>query len=225
MKSFQNRKGGFTLVEILIATTIVGVVVGMSILIVFQALQTYYYDVGRVEVNADMRKLTRDMTTNAVFSNYYLIYPNFATRTVTTGTGTAATTVDALVNQGGSGDMVLFVSLNYPPDSTTGISTINTIVGYYRDGTTNQAGPVRSFKITVPSTSTQQISSILNTYQPVSNQSLNTTVIPLAQDIGNGLLFYNYLNDSVMVKSQVLEQGADNRQATSTYNFTVTPRG
>jgi prepilin-type N-terminal cleavage/methylation domain-containing protein len=227
MNKFKKARkaAGFTLVEIMVSVTIVGVVVGMAILIVFQALSTYYYDVGRVEVNQDMRKLTRDMTTNAVFSNYFLIYPNFATRTISTGSGSAATTVDDLMGDGQSGDMVLFVTDN--TDSSTGVQLISRIVGYYRDGTTSVAGPVRQFLINVPvtSTQTQTVYSILNTYQPTSNQSTNTTVIPLAQDIGTGLLFYNFYNHSVMLKSDVLEPGTISRYATSTYNFTVSPRG
>ncbi len=216
-----SRNRGFTLVEIMISATIVGVVVSIAVLIVFQALQTYYYDVGRVEVNQDMRKLTRDMTTNAVFSNYFLIYPNFATRSISTGTGSAATTIDYTMPPGSSGDMVLFITDSV--DSTSGVTQVSNIVGYYRDGTTNTAGPVRTFTVAVaPGTSNANIYSLL---PAVSTQSTNGQVIPLALDYGSYSLFYNYFGRSVMIKSEVLEPGANNRKATSTYNFTVTPRG
>jgi prepilin-type N-terminal cleavage/methylation domain-containing protein len=225
MRTSPSRNGGFTLVEIMISTAIVGVVVGCAVLLVFQSLSSYYYDVGRIEVNQDMRKLTRDMTTTAVFSNYFLIYPNFSTRTLTTGVGSAATTVDDTVAQGSSGDMVVFVT--DVTDSSTGITSISKVVGYYRDATTSTPGPVRTFTINVTGTYTTctLMYQIIGTAQPTGNQTLNLQVIPLANDISGGYLFYNFFGTSVMVKSQVLENGAENKQATSTYNFTVSPRG
>jgi prepilin-type N-terminal cleavage/methylation domain-containing protein len=224
---------GFTLVEIMVVTAVVAVVVGGTIALVRQALQTNAYDTGRIQVNNDMLKLTDGLATDAVYSNYFIIYPNFSTRSITSGSGSSAVTADDIVTQGFSGDMVVLVTVS--TNVTTGATTPTNIVGYYRDSSVSTtAGPVRRFSFPVTTTlfpgvtlSSTPIYVLLNATNgaPIGSDATNPVVIPLALGENSGDLFFNYGKNSIMLKSQIEEPGNLYQGAQSTYNFTVSPRG
>src|ERR1017187_8075577 len=98
---------GFTLVEIIVVTAIVALVVAGTISLVRHAIQTNAYDAGRIQVNNDMLKLTDVMATDAVYANYFIVYPSFSNRTVSSGSGTSVVTADNVMTTGYSGDMVV----------------------------------------------------------------------------------------------------------------------
>ena len=215
---------GFTLVEVMVVTAIVGLAVAGTISLVRHAIETNAYDAGRVQVNNDMLKLTNGMATDAVYANYFIIYPNFSTRSVTSGSGSSAVTADDEVTDGSSGDMVVLVSVT--TNVTTGVTAATQLVGYYRDSSQSTvAGPVRRFSVSISPASSSPIYQLLNTYAPVGSDSSNPIVIPLALGEANGTLFYNYFNRSIMLKSQIEEPGNLYQGAQCTYNFTVSPRG
>jgi prepilin-type N-terminal cleavage/methylation domain-containing protein len=235
------RSRGFTLVEIMISMALLGFVVMGTVKLLTQALRTYYYDSGRLRVNRDIRTFTQDMDTDASYSNYFLIFPNFATRS----TGTPA--VDAYVADGQSGDFLLLVTLftcatNNTPNAgmVAGKNYVTKIVGYYRDATSTTTGPVRHFSVPVPyvdttTLGTAPITSLLTTYMPTANESTNAIVVQIAEGLAAGTgsttgLFYDFQDRSVMVRGQIIETDNGtiydtNRKAVNTYNFTVSPRG
>jgi prepilin-type N-terminal cleavage/methylation domain-containing protein len=215
----SNR--GFTLVEILISMTIMGLAsVGIFKLLIY-GQSIYYYDAGRVKVNEDIRSFTGEMTTNAVYSNYGRILPNFTTR--------SSGSQNAFVADGQSGDFLLLVFCDTESDGKT---KVNRLIGYYRtpSNTSDPAstGPVRKFdKVISPSIdpAATPIYDILNTYVPTSTANTNPVVLQLAQGLSNGNLFYNFKDRSVIIRGQIVEQGNLRRRAVNTYNFTVSPRG
>jgi hypothetical protein len=222
--------------ELMIALTVLGVVMAGVVTFTYQALNTYAYDSGRLLVNHDMRKFTGDMATDSVYSNYFRIYPNFSHRTDTV----AGVTTDAAVRDGLSGD---FLVLAFTDTDTAGVTTVNQLIGYYRDPADplhpdTSLGPVRRFDVTinpkviVGSTTNTGVTppvytmyDLLDLYQPTGNAHLNAPVIQLAQGLSNGTLFYNFYDRSIMIKGQVQEQGNLIKKAVNTYNFTVSPRG
>lgn len=214
-----------TLVEILVATTLMGMAsVGVFALLI-QALNIYHYDNGRILVNEDIRDFTTEMTTNAVYSNYCRILPDFNTRSVTVG----SVTQDAFVADGQTGD---FLVLFFCDTDGNGRMTINRIIGYYRTpadpNDPASKGPVRRFDRTISPAvdpAVTPIYTILNTNVPASTANTNPIVLQLAQGLANGDLFYNYKDQAVMIRGQIIEQGNQRRQAVNTYNFTVAPRG
>jgi len=223
--------------ELMIAFTILGLTMAGVVTFTYQALNTYSYDSGRLLVNHDMRKFTGDMATDAVYSNYFRIYPNFTHRTDTV----AGVTTDAAVRDGQSGDFLVLVFTDPATETANGQITVNRLVGYYRDpdATTNM-GPVRRFDTgsqinpaVIIGTTTNTGASppvytmydLLNVYAPTANISTNTQVIQLAQGLSNGTLFYDFYDRSIMIKAQVQEQGNLVKKAVNTYNFTVSPRG
>jgi hypothetical protein len=222
--------------ELMIAMTVLGLTMAGVVTFTYQALNTYAYDSGRLLVNHDMRKFTGDMATDAVYSNYFRIYPNFSHRTdIVSGV-----TTDAAVRDGQSGDFLVLV---FADTDTTGLTTVNQLIGYYRDPSDpahpdTSLGPVRKFDVTInprviigsttntgASPPVYTMYDLLNLYQPTSNAHTNGKVIQLAQGLSNGTLFYNFYDRSIMIKGQIEEQGNLIKKAVNTYNFTVSPRG
>jgi prepilin-type N-terminal cleavage/methylation domain-containing protein len=221
----SGRRAGFTLVEILVATSLMAFALAGILGLVVQTLRTYYYDRDRIAINRDIRTFTQDMATDAAYANYFMVFPSFAQADRSTGSGSTA--ADNNVQDGLSGDFLVLVSQTI--DATTGKAAITGLVGYYRAGTTTTDGPVRRCAVTVPNVDpttlgTAPVSSLLNTYMPATGINSNAVVIQLAQGLANGNLFYNFQNRSIMVRGQIQENGG-NRNAVNTYNFTVSPRG
>jgi prepilin-type N-terminal cleavage/methylation domain-containing protein len=240
----RRSRRGFTLVEIMIAMAILGFVVMGTVKLLTQALRTYYYDSGRLRVNRDIRTFTQDMDTDAAYSNYFLIFPNFSTRS----SGSPA--VDAYVADGQSGDFLLLVTITACTTDNTPVSGlvaghnyVTKLVGYYRDATTTTTGPVRRFITTVSyadlTTSAYTspgppMATLLNAVMPTSNQGTNAVVVQIAEGLAAGSsttgLFYDFQDKSIMVRGQIIETdngtiNDTNRKAVNTYNFTVSPRG
>lgn len=227
MKKHSGLKKAFTLAEVLIAAGICGVVTVLVLNTYLQAVNIYSYDSGKLRVNRDIRVFTGAMTANATYANYFLIYPDFDTRTKTVevtdpDTGTVVqTVVDAAVNDGQSGDMLVLVFKDDEDDTK-----VNRLMGYYRapatSGDSTSEGPVRFFDVRFsPSTN-----AAVNTLLPsLSTRNTNPEVIELSKGMANGMLFYNLYDRSVMVKGQIIHRGSLTKRATNTYNFTVSPRG
>jgi prepilin-type N-terminal cleavage/methylation domain-containing protein len=224
--SRSRRRRGMTLAEIMVSMTIMGVASVGVLRFLISGLNIYHYDQGRIKVNEDIRSFTQEMTTNAVYSNYFRLYSSFTNRSTTV----AGTTVDAGLNDGQSGDMLVLVFCD--TNATTGKTTVNRLVGYYRQpadpSSPSSTGPVRKFdRVINPPVdpAVTPIYSILNANVPTSTANSNPIVLQLAQGLANGALFYNYFDRSVMIKGQIIEQGDQRRRAVNTYNFTVSPRG
>jgi prepilin-type N-terminal cleavage/methylation domain-containing protein len=228
MPSPRPRPSGFTLIELMVSVGILGLVIAGVVGFTRQALKIYYYDSLRLLVNRDIRTFTSEMLTNTVYSNYFQLYSNFETR--------RNGTIDATLANGQSGDFLVLVYAS----TVDGVTTVNRLVGYYRDPDASGVGPVRSFDVAVspavtigtttsltasPPVST--MADLLDAYAPVSSASANPVVIQLAQGLSDGSLFYNVNGLSIMIKGQIVErQGTrTDLQAVNTYNFAVSPRG
>jgi prepilin-type N-terminal cleavage/methylation domain-containing protein len=131
---------GFTLVETLVAVTIIGLATVGIIAFLRQGLQMYYADRARLIINRDIRTFTSKMDTDAVTANFFCLYQDFNTRT----TGSPA--VDGALADGQVGDFLVLVYTD-PALATTGVSMVTDLVGYYREitNTTLNTGPVRRF--------------------------------------------------------------------------------
>lgn len=232
---------GFTLVEILIATTIAGIVSASLVSIIFQALKIYDYDDKKITVNRYIRDFTTELAGNATFANYALIFPDFSTRAKVSpvfnpDTGEIDTAgINVPAEDGQSGDMLVLVFVDPANDER-----IQRIVGYYRDAPpavevdpdddTAKAGPVRRFELNFNPSSA---SSAVNLLPAISTINTWPEVIELSEGLSDGRLFHNFYGRSIMVNGEIIQRGdRENdgkkdgfRVARNTYNFTVSPRG
>jgi len=220
-KNYRKARG-YTLVEMMVAVGLLGLVSVGTLRFAIQALNVYFFDGGRLMVNRDMRTFTTSLATDAVASNYFRIYPDFQTRTTA-------------VTDGNSGDFLVLVFT----DSNAGNGTyyITQLVCYYRDpaSTTDPSslGPVRRFDTGPPGSAnaiatadqTKSLPDLLTQYAPTSGAHTNPIVVQLAQGLSDGNLFYDYYDRSIMIRGQIVERGNQMKSAINTYNFTVSPRG
>ncbi len=224
------------MLEIMLAVTIMGFATIGIVAFMRQALMMYYADRAEQMINRDIRSFTNKIEVDAVTSNYFCIYPNFSTLTVTVN----GVVSDAFVTDGQVGDFLVLVYTD-PAQATTGTSMITDLVGYYREvtNTTLNNGPVHRFAIHLPTpvdAKSAPMYSILGTYVTGSISSY-----PIIEQLAQGLesatvtqtvptppLFYNRLNRCVMISAQISESLTEKgitTQTGNTYNFTVSPRG
>ena len=204
----KRARIGYTLVELMVALAVFGLAMLGTLGFFLQGLNLYHYDGGKLQVNRDIRTFTSEMSDNATYANYFLIYPSFTDRT-------------GPINDGLAGDFLVLVFLD-PANP----QRIQRLVGYYRSpdnpGDPNSTGPVRKFDFSYSPSTTTLPASLL---PPVANISDYDEVIEVSRGLSNGKLFYNFYDRSIMVKGEVIHRGTTARRATNTYNFTVSPRG
>jgi prepilin-type N-terminal cleavage/methylation domain-containing protein len=240
-----RSRRGFTLVELLISLGLLLIALAGVLGLMGQNLRTYFYDSKRLAVNRDMRKFTQDLAKDVDGASYFMIFPDYSTRS--SGSGSSA--IDANVADGYSGDFLLLVSnaicVKDASNNLTVNGTIYTgltpgknyiyqMVGYYRDIPSGSAagttGPVRrvQYNFTTPVDPTAYaptpIATLLGTAMPTANQATNPVVVQLAQGLAAGTLFYNFSQSAALVRAQIQENG-NTRNAVNTYTFTVAPRG
>lgn len=236
----RRSSRGFTLIETLMATAVLGLATIGIVIFVRHALKLYYMDRARTMVNRDIRSFTSQLDNDAVTANYFCIYPGFSTR--------SSGTTDLSVADGQVGDFLVLIYTD-PAQTSAGNNVITRIVGYYREitDTTLNTGPVHRFDTARPGWSpaiptagvdmkSAPMYQIINTYVTGSAASY-PIVTQLAQGLATNAggaatptpaLFYNVGGRSIMVNAQVSESLSE-RGATSqtgnTYNFSVSPRG
>ena len=132
----SRRRRAFTLVEMLVATSVMAIVSVGMIRILIQVLNVYYYDTGKILVNKDIRKFTSEMTENATYANYFRIFPSYSnlSRTIDTyvnasdpDQGFTTAIADTSVNDGLSGDCLVLVYKDATDDRK-----IARLIAYFR---------------------------------------------------------------------------------------------
>jgi len=231
MPTNLRRPRGFTLVEIMVAMTLMLMISAGMLRVFLQVLNTYYYDTAKLQINHDIRTFTAAMSENATYANYFKIFPayNNLTRSTTTlvnpndpdqGYTTAMT--DTSVNDGQSGDCLVLVYKDLTNDTL-----ISRIMVYFRspDPVTN-IGPVRVMDLAITPSSNLPLFQLI---PDIPDPTIYPIVVQLSQDVATGKLFYDYHDRSIIVKGNILQRGgllnSAHATATDTYNFTVSPRG
>jgi prepilin-type N-terminal cleavage/methylation domain-containing protein len=240
-----RQSHAFTMVEVLMATTIGALVLCGAGAFLITSLKIYSADFNRLNVNNDLRSFTLRMETDAAFANIFYIYDP-ATNGAIPNTNTKSS-----VSAGQSGDLVLLVTVL---TANNGSTTVDRIVAYSHNsvGTTNapnDTGPLYRWDSgpglgVAGTTGPDKLYNVnvapgLNAVIAAGRQFMPTaTVVGVAQNsaafpaAAHPNLFY-YLcnpatstgNGAFMVQSQIKEQ--QNNQtvlAIDTYNFTIWPR-
>ena len=173
------------------------------------------------------------MDSDAVTANFFVLYPNFTTRS----SGSPAT--DAAVADGQVGDF-LVLAYTDPALTSSGVSMITKLIGYYREVTnvTLNSGPVHRFEINLsPSVDVKSAPMYTIVNNAVTGAASSYPIVTqLAQGLATNTsgvpvtpaLFYNLQNRSIMIDTQISEsltERGTTSQTGNTYNFTVSPRG
>lgn len=232
----RRRCSGFTLVEVLVALGVTGIVIAGLVTFLRESLMIYYSVRAEHTINRDVRAVTGRIASDAVTANYFCLYPNFSTRTALVN----GTIVDGSLVDGQVGDFLVLVYVD-PAQATTGTSMITKLVGYYREvtNTTLNNGPVRRFEIplAIPVDARSAamyeilntyVSGTISSYPAITQFAQGLTTNTSTQTVVTPPLFYNRLNRSVMISAQIsaslTEKGVSSLTG-NTYNFTISPRG
>ena len=202
--SISPSKTGVTLVELMISLGIFSVfMTGLFSVFLFGSNRASE-STGKLLVNGDIRILTNEMADNARFSDYFRIYDSYTDRNQQ--------------NDGSSGDFLVLVCRD-SEDS----DKIGRIIGYYRyvpEGETQ--GPVQMFDRSYDPPSDEPFLDLL---PDVALYGGHKEVIELSNGLSDGKLFFNFYDRSIIVRGEIIHDGALTEQVTNTYNFTVSPRG
>lgn len=187
----------------MVTTVVSGIIMGAVMSFLLSTANFTAYNEGKLLVNRDIRKFTSELSDNATYSNFFVIYESFTNRT--------------RVDDGGSGD---FLVLAFVDDDDPTLYT--EVIGFYRSATGDTEGPVMRFneKFNSPQ------ASLLEDLLPAAGTlGTHDEIIELSKGLSDGQLFYNFFNRSITVQGEILHHGSNLKKATNTYNFTVSPRG
>ncbi len=234
-RSIPRTRRGYTLVEVLVASTLLGLVSVGVFSFFLQALNIYHYETGKLLVNRDIRNFTNEISSSATSANDFLIFPSYnnLTRDVSSVASMismdgedpvyaySASVVDTSVNDGVSGDCLVLIFKD--PENDRNVSRL---VGYFRAPANasdpNSEGPVRKFDIDFTPSSSLPVWQLIPS---ITNPAAFGEVIELSKGLSNGRLFYNFYDRSIIIKGEIIHRGSLIRRATNTYNFTISPRG
>ena len=217
-----NPKAGFTLVEILIATTILVVVVGMATQMLVSTGRASFITDERLDINADVRQLTNEIIADGQAADRFYIYASYdASVYAPDENGNYGA---ARLGDGKTGDLMLLVYEGSESSEEDGYP-ITRIVGIYRDSTQDNPtqAPVRRFAVENVDSDDAYLApeALIPKIEDTANHS---TIVELAEGLANGSLFYNYKDTSVMLNAKIVHGNAA-KEITDTYNLTIRPRG
>ena len=211
----MGSKEAFTLVEMMIAASVAGLVT-MSTLGLFSTnYQIGFVNQERNRINADIRRFTGLLIRDGREANYFMIYKSIFDE--------FRDDVTDRQLDGDSGDLLVFVQTE-STENVTKPTLIKGIIAYYRASDADDPyglAPVRRYEKTFDHASDQTLENVL----PDLEEFLNgDEVIELSRGLADGRLFYNFWGRSVMINGQI-HHGNEAKRVTETYNFTVSPRG
>jgi hypothetical protein len=97
------------------------------------------------------------------------------------------------------------------------------LVGYYLNTEAEaDAQEILKFNVSVPTS--DQYAAFESLIPSPAASSTHEVVVPRANGLISGSLFYNLYDKSVMVNGEIIH-GTPSKQSSGTYNFTVSPRG
>jgi len=243
----------FTLVEVLVATTIGFTVMTVALLMLYAVTRTYRSTDIKNTVSEDFRELTRLMVEQGDLSNGYFIYKTF-------DTVADRDSASDVIGSGDSGDFVVFIYYSMADIKTSpNYQRVSRIVGFYRTQTSDPTvSQIRyfdslkhnwgqAFSVANPatlamdgtgveallpkpkSTSTSDqaaYSSVVSQFPTLTFQAMGTA----ADDSDALRLFYN-INGKCMsisgmvVRKQTASGGvAVNYKSQNAFNLTISPR-
>ena len=236
-RRLHPQRKGFTLVEVMIATTIG--VVGLSVAagFIITASRLVYDSSKRMELNSKVRIFTDRFAKETIDANAFYVLQDFGALdgyADLIGENSESAAINKPVPSNESGDCVL---LEYRDDPTDR-SAITRLRVYYRDTQDIDAGaPIRI--IDVPIASSMQhnsLNSIVNSSIPDLTLNHNTHptlvhyqvfgIIPADSDDVQPI-FFNHGGRAVSVNFRMQTTGTDtgpSKRSASAYNFTISPR-
>lgn len=250
---FSPARRAFTLVEVLVAFSIFSLLSAGVIGFFMTNLRMSYMTTGKLLVGKDVRDFTNTLSDDGRTASSFKIYQSFSDRTEVFRGDSGDMMVfihqvtDRLPNRDENGNPILVHR-----DRGDKYMRVVRLSGYYRNGLPGDDGAeVRFFSVDMtqlppendPYDYTVLVErikgglgappidgpgGILETHLPAPEtrgDPSHRVTLELSRGLAEGVLFYNFQGQSVIVRGEIIHPGNRQRRATNTYNFTVTPRG
>ncbi|MFP4351356.1 MAG: type II secretion system protein J [Puniceicoccaceae bacterium] len=227
---------GFTLLEMMIVTAILGLISMMSLGFFTESIKATFTNEQKNLINRDIRRLTAELSHAAREANFVILYRSFASDD--------RDSVGDRLLAGNPGDFLVF-GFQDEPDLTVSVNAPQQIVrltGYYRapshPGDPSSTGPVRKFDTDIDfdfaangepllapedPLEAPSVEEILETLYPDSTLSANPEVVAMSEGLADRRLFYNFGRGTIMVNGKIIH-GVEAKRVTDTYNFTISTR-
>lgn len=208
-----RARAGFTLVEMLIALTMFGVVMAMTMGMMTESLRSHYVSEHMNDLSTDKRLTTTRLVVDARQANTFLLYEDF--------TRARRDKADDRLSEGMSGDLLVLV---YFADTAQPWQTrpVERIIGYYLWPREDGAGSeLRRFEETFTPAATAELEVLLPKESEVSSHRL---VQPFVTGEISGRFFHNVRDRSLLVQGTV-RHGNNSLWIRDAYSFVLSPRG
>lgn len=224
------RKTGFTLVEILLAMTILVMVMGMAMSFLVESSSMNFKSSAKNEINRELRTVMNRMAHEAKQSNFFLIYS-------TAGDADRNEAVDRIPPKESGDALLLVYKGRYSDMEADGLDPLRDprpilrMILYYRDANTTldgvSVGPVMRWEKVFESPVTdgdtiRNVESLIPAIGTLRNES--SQVMAFSEGQVNGKLFFNFQNRTIMINGRI-HHGNNAKWITDTYNFSISPRG
>jgi prepilin-type N-terminal cleavage/methylation domain-containing protein len=238
----RRRKGGFTLVEILISMSIGALTIGLALSTFLMGLRMMYKDSVRLQTNSNLRYLLAQLSKETLDSSEFYIFPSYTSLngTVNLTTSVSSMTTDAYGASIAHGDCVVLVTRT----AVTANAAVRQFRIYYRLASVanrNNEAELRYYE----SADFGQTSTYTDLAALLNNVNLNSTPIPngsrqiaaraKGRRMGTTSNFYPIFcseaptvtatNESFSINVEIINgTTADHLISSSSFNYTISPR-
>jgi prepilin-type N-terminal cleavage/methylation domain-containing protein len=246
------RRHGFTLVEIIVALTITGILLAGVMSFYIQNVRTMYASEQRMKLAGQIKKFSNELIVQASRSNQFVLFKSAAAGDFD-GPNTAPNSGNSdrqIINVSDpanplhpAGDLVVFVYYEIPKPVAQTFHRISKLEGYFLQPDGTGIGPVIKVVIDLSATpSTSSVESIL-TANWTTSAAVFTTYFPQARGVctpevvdGTAVtttptsrLFYMSDARNVIISGQIYSSTQDTatgdlKTYTDSFSFNITPR-
>ncbi len=224
MNSRTHKPKGFTIVEALVAMSIILLIMAGVLPMYIQSSKRIMESDSKYEVNAEIRGFTNEIIAQAREADAFVLYDSFEKTWID----------DALVNfrnssyegmgrlrDGETGKFLLLLYYEVDPDPYDKIpALLDHMIGIYLDAKDNEIeGPLRIFfKTNIDSSKCME-----ENIPGISTSSTHKIIVDSMEGLLDGDVFYNFSSRSIMVNGKI-SHATGAIEESNTYNFTITPR-
>jgi len=240
----RSSGAGFTLIEVMMSTMIVGLVMGLSLNAYINGMKIMYKDSQRLATNATLREFIAHMAAKTLDATNFYVFPNYQSFDGSVNLSTDPTTLatDACGTYIANGDCLLLVSLT---DQTNAASNIQEFCIYYRVTTSTETqAPIWFYDSGDfgPGGTSTPLATLLNAVNLKTNPYPAGAQMIVPNALGRLMTTpapptYHYpifmaeapnsqaLNAAVSINVNIINgSSADNILSSSSFNYTVSPR-
>ena len=217
----QPRPSGFTIVEIMVVATILGLIsIGLTAFMV-NSSKGMFWASNKAKITNDVRNFTLRISKETLGARTGIVYKGFA--------ASERNKLDDQKQSGETGDCLVLVYYDPYPDIDDPLHYTKLVV-FFRKPDADGLSPVyraeKTFASPVEidtSTGVDHFEDFLASHFPDDSADY-PVILELSRGLADNKLFRNFGNNTFVVNGEILH-GNKVKEVTNTYNLTISPRG